>query len=78
MSLFPSDINILVDGSTYPGWKMSCFEKQKTFSSVVKNTAGLYPGPVAPSAADGASLGWLKTRCSKLDRLLGRPRYNLF
>ena len=54
----PSDVNITVDGSTYPGWKMSRFEKQIKNFSVVKNAAGYYPGLVSPSATDGASLSY--------------------
>ena len=36
----PSDVNITVDGSTYPQWKMSRFEKQNKKFSIVKNAAG--------------------------------------
>ena len=32
----PSDVNISVDGSTYPRWKMSCFQKQKLFLDLWK------------------------------------------
>ena len=43
----PSDVIILLDGSTYLRWKMPCFAEQKI----------LLMEPVAPSAADGDSLG---------------------
>ena len=32
----PSDVNIMVDGGTYPRWKTSCFEKQKLFLKLWK------------------------------------------
>ena len=46
-----SDVNTLLGGSTYHGWKMSCFTAQKTNP----NAPGYHQGPVTPSVADGAS-----------------------
>ena len=40
---------------------MSCFGKPKLFNTVMKNTAGLHPEAVAPSAADGAPLSFFTT-----------------
>ena len=51
----PSDVNTLLYGSTHPRWKMSHFAIRMTFLCA-KNKAGYYLRPVAPSAADGASL----------------------
>ena len=50
-----SDINTSVDGSTYPGWKMSRFASQKLFWNV-KNVKGYHPGQAMRSVADGASM----------------------
>ena len=58
MNEVPSDVNTLLDGATYPRWKMSHFVAQKIFEYFwsVQNADGYLPGPVTPSADDGASL----------------------
>ena len=50
----PSDVNKLLDGWTYSGWKMTGIALKKI--GAVHKAIGYHPGPVAPPTADGASL----------------------
>ena len=52
-NLAPSDVNKLLDGSTYPGWKMNCTAYKKIW--LVRYSTGYHLGP-APPRTDGASL----------------------
>ena len=56
----PLNVNKALDGSTYPGWKMSHKLGAQIFFFELQNAAGFHLGPVAPSTADTAPLHRLK------------------
>jgi len=61
----PSDVNIAIDGCTYPGWKRLTYGQLRKQFWVESNAASYYLGSVSPSAADEAPLAYYSAFLSR-------------